>query len=38
MADTVMLVTARSFEATLWTQNSDFEGVEGVRYVAAQSV
>ncbi len=37
MADSVMLATARSFEATLWTQDSDFEGVEGVRYVAAQS-
>ncbi len=38
IADAVMLVTARSSEATLWTQDSDFEGVEGVRYVAAQSV
>ena len=37
MADSVMLATARSFEATLWTQDSDFEGVEGVRFVAAQS-
>ena len=37
MADSVMLATARSLEATLWTQDSDFEGVEGVRYVAAQS-
>ncbi len=37
MADSVMLATARSFEATLWTQDSGFEGVEGVRYVAAQS-
>lgn len=37
MADSFMLATARSFEAVLWTQDSDFEGVEGVRYVAAQS-
>jgi predicted nucleic acid-binding protein len=37
MADSVMLATARSCEAALWTQDSDFEGVEGVRYVAAQS-
>ena len=36
MADSVMLATARSFGATLWTQDSDFEGVEGVRYGAAQ--
>jgi toxin FitB len=37
MADSVMLATARSFGAALWTQDSDFEGVEGVRYVAARS-
>ena len=37
MADSVMLATARSFGATLWTQDSDFEGVEGVRYGDAQS-
>ena len=36
MADSVMLATARSSRATLWTQDSDFEGVEGVRYGAAQ--
>jgi predicted nucleic acid-binding protein len=37
MADSIMLVTAKAFLAPLWTQDSDFEGVEGVRYVAAQS-
>ncbi len=37
MADSIMLVTASAFSAPLWTQDSDFEGVEGVRYVAAQS-
>jgi predicted nucleic acid-binding protein len=37
MADSIMLVTARSFSAPLWTQDSDFEGVEGVRYVGAES-
>ena len=37
MADSVMLATARSFAAALWTQDSDFQGVDGVRYVAAQS-
>ena len=37
MADSVMLATARSFSAALWTQDADFEGIEGVRYVAAQS-
>jgi len=38
MADSVMLATARSFHATLWTQDADFEDIEGVRYVAAQSL
>lgn len=33
MADSVILATARDHDATLWTQDSDFEGVEGVRYV-----
>ena len=37
MADSVMVATARSFEAALWTQDSDFEGTEGVRYVATRS-
>jgi len=38
MADSIMLATARSFEAALWTQDSDFEGIDGVRYIALQSV
>ena len=32
MADSVMLATARRAEATLWTQDADFEGIEGVKY------
>ncbi|HAL31290.1 MAG TPA: VapC toxin family PIN domain ribonuclease [Coriobacteriia bacterium] len=32
MADAIMLSTARAHGATLWTQDSHFEGVEGVRY------
>ena len=32
MADSVILATARSRDATLWTQDSDFEGMEGVEY------
>jgi predicted nucleic acid-binding protein len=34
LADSVMLTTARAFGATLWTQDEDFEGRDGVRYVA----
>ena len=32
MADSVMLATARELGAMLWTQDSDFENIEGVRY------
>ena len=33
MADAVILATARASGATLWTQDADFEGIPGVRYV-----
>ncbi len=33
MADSVILTTARAHEATLWTQDTDFEGIADVRYV-----
>ena len=33
MADSVMLATARAHNATLWTQDADFENIEGVQYV-----
>ena len=32
MADSVMLATARAYEATLWTQDEHFEGLPDVRY------
>lgn len=34
MADSIMLVTARLHDATFWTQDADFEGVAGVKYIA----
>lgn len=34
MADSIILATARAYSATLWTQDSDFQGMEGVRYLA----
>lgn len=34
MADSIMLASANAFDATLWTQDADFERVPGVRYVA----
>jgi len=36
MADSVMLATARAYNATLWTQDADFKGIEGVQYVEKQ--
>lgn len=33
LAGSVMLATAQVHEAMLWTQEVDFEGVEGVEYV-----
>ena len=37
LADSVILATARLHEATLWTQDSDFEGMEGVRFKKKKS-
>ena len=34
MADSIMLATAREYQATLWTQDADFKGVEGIKYFA----
>lgn len=33
MADSILLATARAHGATLWTQDADFEGVPGVRFI-----
>lgn len=34
LADSVMLATARFYRAVLWTQDSDFKDIEGVKYIA----
>ena len=34
MADSVMLATAQRLRATLWTQDSDFDGLPRVKYFA----
>ena len=34
LADSVIYATARAFDATLWTQDADFEALDGVRYFA----
>jgi predicted nucleic acid-binding protein len=33
LADSIILATARAHGATIWTQDADFEGLEGVRLV-----
>ena len=33
LADSVILATAKSIGALIWTQDSDFEGIEGVKYI-----
>lgn len=33
MADSIILATARFYEATLWTQDADFRNIEGVQYI-----
>lgn len=32
LADSVMLATAQVFDATMWTQDADFAGIQGVNY------
>lgn len=32
MADSIILATAQTHDATIWTQDNDFEGLPGVRY------
>ena len=33
MADSIILATARSYDATLWTQDADFKDIDGVQYI-----
>lgn len=33
LADSILLATARAYQATLWTQGEHFRGVEGVRFI-----
>ncbi len=32
MADSIILATAREFNAKIWTQDSDFKNISGVKY------
>lgn len=33
MADSLILATARAHDAILWTQDADYAGIEGVKYI-----
>ena len=36
LADSIILATARAHNATLWTQDQDFKGIEGVKFYPAR--
>lgn len=33
LADSIILATARAYQALLWTEDEDFRHIEGVRYI-----
>jgi predicted nucleic acid-binding protein len=33
MADSIILTSGHLYQATIWTQDADFEGIEGVEYI-----
>jgi len=37
MADSIILATAREFKAVIWTQDSDFESINDVKYFPPNS-
>jgi len=37
MADSIILATTRTHQATLWTQDVDFDGIDGVQYIRKTS-
>jgi toxin FitB len=36
LADSIILATAREFDATIWTMDADFDGMAGVKYFPKQ--
>jgi predicted nucleic acid-binding protein len=37
MADSIMLATARVYDAVLWTQDAHFKNIDGVKYIEKKS-
>lgn len=38
LADSIILATARAYNATLWTQDEHFKGIEGVMYIEKRRI
>jgi len=38
LADSVILATARAYDAVLWTQDADFKGIDRVKYLGKKHV
>jgi predicted nucleic acid-binding protein len=38
LADSIIYASARAYDATLWTQDADFKGLEGVEYQPKRGV
>jgi toxin FitB len=36
LADSIIIATARTYDALIWTQDADFKGVDGVNYIEAK--
>lgn len=37
IADSIILATSRVYRGTIWTQDSDFEGIDGVQYITKKN-
>ena len=37
LADSIIYATAQRYEAVIWTQDGDFEGLDGVRYFSPEA-
>ena len=36
LADSIIIATARAYDAIVWTQDADFKGIDGVNYIEAK--
>ena len=36
LADSMIIATARAYDAIVWTQDADFKGIDGVNYIEAK--